>query len=191
MSTVRPAPVLLRLRVIAEDIKIAHSIFALPFALLGAAIAAVDHRTGFSAAEITGLCTLIILAMVTARTSAMLANRLLDHHIDARNPRTRGRALPSHRITRADARRAWLASSLGFVAIACAFGVLYANWWPAILSVPVLMWLSAYGLLKRWTALCHVYLGLSLAMSPLAATIAVHPDSLTSPAIWLLCALVI
>ncbi|MEC8320842.1 MAG: UbiA family prenyltransferase, partial [Planctomycetota bacterium] len=86
-------------RVIAEDIKLAHSVFALPFALLAATIAAYDLGDG--TIDWSGFITplvLVVIAMVFARTAAMLANRILDHRIDAENPRTRGRAIPSGRL---------------------------------------------------------------------------------------------
>jgi len=212
-------------RIIGADIKIAHSVFALPFALLAAFMAAlgptrgtwfmtgedVDSMAGYahqflhpqySSAfwrQFSGQLVLIVLAMIFARTAAMLANRLLDSEIDARNPRTAGRAIPSGNLS---PRRAYLASLLAaglFIAICAAFGFLYGNWWPLILSVPVLSWLCSYALAKRFTTLCHIYLGLSLAVSPLAAAIAAYPPPfpdqpfpLTSqPALWLLAGMVL
>ncbi|MDA7668684.1 UbiA family prenyltransferase [bacterium] len=86
------------LRVIADDIKIAHSIFALPFAVLAAAMAAFaagDGRIDWT--DFAGQLALVVVAMVFARTAAMLANRILDRRIDADNPRTVGRAIPSGR----------------------------------------------------------------------------------------------
>lgn len=176
-------------REIARDIKLSHSVFALPFALLGAFVALpagpIDRgRLALSAALVVG-------CMVAARTAAMVANRLLDRHIDARNPRTAGRALPAGRIEVGTARLAFVASSLAFFALAALFGVLQGNWWPAALSVPVLGWICAYGFCKRFTMLCHVWLGASLAMSPLAAALAVRPESLAAPAPWLLSAAVL
>ena len=176
-------------REIARDIKLSHSVFALPFALLGALVALppgpIDRgRLALSA-------TLVVGCMVAARTAAMVANRLLDQHIDARNPRTAGRALPAGRVGARAARLALFVSSLAFVAFAALFGVLQGNWWPAALSVPVLGWICAYGLCKRFTMLCHVWLGTSLAMSPAAAALAVRPESLAGSAPWLLSAAVL
>jgi len=190
MDALTHTPILSRLRAMAADIKLSHSIFALPFALLGGVMAAWHPDPPMPGSTGGRLC-LIVLAMICARTSAMLANRLLDQEIDARNPRTRSRALPSGRIRRSDAVGAWMVSSAGFVLIAAAFGIWFDNWWPARLSVPVLLWLSAYGLLKRWTSLCHLYLGVSLAMSPPAAALAMYPEALTQPSIWLLAMMVI
>ncbi|MCP4497209.1 MAG: UbiA family prenyltransferase [Phycisphaeraceae bacterium] len=180
------------LRVIADDIKIAHSIFALPFAVLAAAMAAFaagDGRIDWT--DFAGQLVLVVIAMVFARTAAMLANRILDRRIDAENPRTVGRAIPSGRLSTRSAVVAFLISSIAFVLIAALFGVFYGNWWPVILAVPVLGWITAYGLFKRFTWMCHLWLGASLALSPVASAIAVDPAFLASPPIWLLAGMVL
>lgn len=83
-------------------------------------------------------------------------------------------------------------STILFMLTCVAFGIFYTNWWPAILSLPVLIWISSYALLKRFTVLCHIYLGSSLALSPLAAAIAIQPESVTQqPALWLLAGMVL
>ncbi len=171
-------------REIAKDIKLSHSVFALPFALLGAFLALpagpVDWgRMGMAAA-------LVVACMFTARTAAMVANRLLDREIDARNPRTAGRALPAGRVGVAQARGALVLSGLAFVGFCALFLPLQGNPWPLALSVPVLAWICAYGLFKRFTMMCHVWLGASLAISPVAAALAVRPEALGAPAPWLL-----
>lgn len=176
-------------REIARDIKLSHSVFALPFALLGAFVALppgpIDRgRLALSAALVVG-------CMVAARTAAMVANRLVDRHIDARNPRTAGRALPAGRVGVGTARAALGLSAAAFFACASLFGVLQGNWWPAALALPVLGWICAYGLLKRFTMLCHLWLGASLALSPAAAALAVRPEALGDPAPWLLSAAVL
>src|SRR5690554_2320819 len=90
---------LMSLRLIAADIKLAHSVFAMPFALLAAFMAAVPHgATDIAWARFGGQLALIVVAMVFARTAAMLANRLLDREIDRNNPRIAGRAIPSGRL---------------------------------------------------------------------------------------------
>ncbi len=89
-------------RRIATDIKIAHSVFALPFALLAAFLAASPEGTAIDWSRFGGQLVLIVLAMVFARTVAMLANRLLDREIDRNNPRTAGRALPSGKLSPPD-----------------------------------------------------------------------------------------
>ena len=171
-------------REIAGDIKLAHSVFALPFALLGAALALPAGPIDWAGAG-TSL-VLVVGCMVTARTAAMVANRLLDREIDARNPRTSGRALPSGRVRAGQAVAALAASSVTFVALCALFLPLRDNPWPLALSLPVLAWICAYGLCKRYTALCHAWLGASLAISPVAAAIAVRPEAVGSPAPWLL-----
>ena len=193
MASVAPASsVLGAAREIAADIKLQHSVFALPFAVLGAFMAAAPVGSeGVQWTRFGGRLALIVVAMVFARTVAMLANRLLDRSIDARNPRTAGRALPSGRLNPAWALAVLVGCSAGFGVVCLAFGVVYDNWWPAWLGIPVLTWLAAYPLLKRFTALCHLYLGASLAMSPPAAAIAVDPGSLAGqPSLWLLAAMV-
>lgn len=191
------------LRLIALDIKLAHSVFALPFALLGAFMAALgptrgtffvtgdDVREQWSRhpylhpdyanvfwRQFLGQMTLIILAMFFARTCAMLANRILDRKIDATNPRTAGRALPSGKLSFKFAITAWIGCAALFMCVCAAFYYFYENPWPIILGLPVLLWISAYALFKRFTWLCHIYLGSSLALSPLAAALAVNPDAL-------------
>ena len=180
------------LRLIATDIKIAHSIFALPFALLAAFMAAKADEAEIDWSRFAGQLVLIVLAMVFARTVAMLANRILDRNLDAENPRTAGRALPSGKLSLKSAIGVMMLCVILFMLVCSAFGFLYANWWPAILGMPVLIWISAYALLKRFTTLCHLYLGSSLALSPLAAAIAIQPESvMQQPALWLLAGMVL
>jgi 4-hydroxybenzoate polyprenyltransferase len=178
------------LRAAAADIKIAHSMFAMPFAVLASFMAAA----GDGPIEWTRFAmqlVLVVFAMILARTAAMLANRLIDREIDARNPRTRGRAIPAGRLSPRRAAAFITVAGAGFMLVCLMFGALDDNWWPSILGLPVLAWISAYGFLKRHTALCHLYLGTSLAISPLAAALAVHPQSLAhQPVLWLLAAMV-
>lgn len=179
------------LRVMAADIKIAHSVFALPFALLASFMAALPLDTELNWSRFSGQLVLIVLAMVFARTVAMLANRLIDREIDARNPRTADRALPSGRLTPSRAVRALVVCAGCFLMVCASFGFLFDNWWPGILSVPVLLWISAYAFLKRFTAWSHLYLGSSLAISPLAAALAIDPAALHQTALWLLSGMVL
>jgi 4-hydroxybenzoate polyprenyltransferase len=120
----------------------------------------------------------------------MLANRILDASIDARNPRTAGRAIPSGRLSRRAALAMVSASVLAFEACVLAFEVLYDNPWPLMLHVPILLWLSLYPVTKRFTWLCHAWLGVSLAVSVPAAALALRPESLEQPAIWWLAGMV-
>jgi 4-hydroxybenzoate polyprenyltransferase len=116
----------------------------------------------------------------------MVSNRLLDRGIDARNPRTVSRALPAGRVAVWQVRAALLAASAAFVMLCGLFGVLQQNWWPLALALPVLFWICSYGLFKRFTMLCHVWLGASLAISPVAAALAVRPAAVLESGPWLL-----
>jgi 4-hydroxybenzoate polyprenyltransferase len=146
-------------------IKFEHTLFALPFAMAAAAIAARGH--GLSIARIAG----IVVAMAGARTAAMGFNRILDRGIDARNPRTAGRELPTGAIS---VRAAWtmtLAATALFVGAAAALGPLCLA-----LSPVALFFLYGYSFTKRFTALCHLFLGLAIASGPAGAWIAVRGD---------------
>ncbi|MCC6907992.1 MAG: UbiA family prenyltransferase [Phycisphaerales bacterium] len=172
------------LKALAADIKLSHSLFALPFALLAAFMA---RPAGGAWSRFAGQMALIVVCMVSARTFAMLANRIIDRDIDALNPRTSGRALPSGRVALRHARMALLWSAGVFIVCCVAFGFVFDNWWPTVLSIPVLAWIGSYGWMKRWTWMCHVFLGSSLAISPLAAALAIEPAALAAqPALWLL-----
>ncbi len=176
-------------RLVAADIKIAHSVFALPFAVLAAFLARPETDTH---ARFAGKLLLIVLCMVFARTFAMLVNRLADRRIDAANPRTAGRALAAGRLTPRDGLLATATTAAAFVAATTLFGFLFANWWPALLAAPVLLWIGFYSFTKRFTALCHLFLGGALAASPLCAAIAVDPASLAStPALWWIAGMVL
>ncbi len=171
--------VLSQLRTWAEMIKFSHSVFALPYALLAAFMAARPGRPG---AVPLGL---IVVCMVAARSAAMTFNRLVDAEIDARNPRTSSRALPAGRISR---RAAWLffLGAAALFLLGCA-GFLWAlgNPWPLALGLPVLAWLCLYSYTKRFTAWSHLVLGAGIAFSPVAAWLAINPQTL-GPSAWLL-----
>lgn len=174
----------------ASDIKLHHSVFALPFALLGACLASVTPD-GLPWSVMAGPLALIVGCMVTARTVAMLANRIVDAAIDARNPRTAGRAIPSGRLSRRAALVMVFMGVLAFEACTAAFAVIYGNAWPLLLQVPVLLWLVLYPLAKRFTWLCHAWLGASLAMSVPAAALAMRPEAAALPVVWWLAAMVL
>ncbi len=177
-------------REIARDIKLTHSVFALPFAALGAVYAVTrTAHPDWAAFALDG--ALVLACMVCARTAAMLANRLVDRQLDAANPRTQSRAIPAGRLSVFAAVVAYAVAGIAFVGCAALFGALHQNWWPLALAVPVLLWISVYGLLKRFTMMCHLWLGASLALSPPAAALAVDPQSLTEAAPWLMAAMVL
>jgi 4-hydroxybenzoate polyprenyltransferase len=171
--------VLVQVRTWGEMVKFSHSVFALPYALLATFMAARPERPGAVP------LALILVCMVAARSAAMTFNRIVDAGIDARNPRTASRALPAGRISRPAAWLLFLCAA-GVFLLACA-GFLWAegNAWPLRLGLPVLAWLCLYSYTKRFTAFSHVVLGAGIAFSPVAAWIAISPNTLGPPA-WLL-----
>jgi 4-hydroxybenzoate polyprenyltransferase len=156
-------------RALLEMVRFSHTLFALPFALLSAALACCA-KGQLLWLDLGG----IFLCMVFARSAAMAFNRLADRHLDAANPRTAQRHLPTGRLT---TRAVWiftLVSATGFVASTCIF--LWSqppNPWPLYLSLPVLLFLFLYSYTKRFTALAHFWLGASLMLAPIAAWIAI------------------
>ena len=168
-------------RAFAADIKLSHSIFALPFALLAATLAARSPGAAWGVTWGVGTFVLIVICMVCARTVAMAANRVLDAELDQHNPRTARRALPSGQLHRPFVLGLIALFSLGFVAACGGFWLLYGNPWPLALSLPVLTFISAYPLFKRFTALCHYYLGACLALAPICAWIAVAANVAIEP----------
>ena len=143
-------------------VKFSHSVFALPFALASASLAA---RDGFRWGQIGW----IVVAMVGARSAAMGFNRLADHDIDARNPRTAGRELPQGRLRRAEV---WSLVALSAAALVIAAAML--NPLCLALSPVALAIVLGYSYTKRFTFLSHVFLGLSLAIAPVGAWLAIR-----------------
>jgi 4-hydroxybenzoate polyprenyltransferase len=103
----------------------------------------------------------------------MAFNRLADRSFDANNPRTAGRHLPSGQLSPLAVWAFLLLSAVGFIGSTLIFSAL-GNPWPLILSVPVLLFICAYSFTKRFTALCHFWLGASLFLAPVAAWIAIR-----------------
>lgn len=162
------------------DIKLAHSVFAMPFAILGVFLVAPRSDEGIAWGTIAKLLVLVVVCMVFARNWAMLFNRVADAKIDAANPRTAKRAFASGALSIRDGYLLLALNAIAFM-IACAlFGFLFENWWPSMLGVPVLIWIAFYSLTKRFTWLCHVFLGGALAASPIAAGIATNPEMLSA-----------
>ena len=156
-------------------VRFSHSIFALPFALAGAWLAA----GGVPPAR---TLTLIVVCAVSARTAAMGFNRLVDRDIDAQNPRTSGREIPSGKLSPVAVTLLVLVSCAAFVLAAYALHTLAGN-----LSWAVLAILLSYSFVKRFSALAHVVLGIALALAPLGAWIAVRGafDAPLAPVLWL------
>ena len=150
-----------RVRTYASFVRVSHSVFALPFALVGAILAArIVPLTWTRVAW-------IVAAMVTARSAAMGFNRLVDAGFDARNPRTAMRELPRGRMSRAEA--------TVFVAIASALFV--ASTWPlgsvcfalSPVALAIVFW---YSLAKRYTSYTQLFLGLAMAVAPVGGWLA-------------------
>jgi 4-hydroxybenzoate polyprenyltransferase len=155
-------PLFRNLRVTLEMIKWEHSIFALPFALCGAMLAAGGLPTIRQVAW-------IIVAMISARSAAMAFNRVADASIDAANPRTQTRALPAGTLS------ATFVTS--FVVVSCAMFILAAsqlNRLALALSPVALAVVLLYSYTKRFTRWSHLVLGFSLGIAPAAAWIAVR-----------------
>ncbi len=155
-------------RRLLELIRFSHTVFALPFAMLAAALAWADEP--FRWQDLVG----ILLCMVFARSAAMAFNRLADRRIDGRNPRTAGRHLPAGLLGVGTVWAFTLASAGGFVASTLLFlDRDPPNPWPLYLAAPVLLFVCGYSLAKRFTSLAHLWLGAALMLAPVAAWIAV------------------
>lgn len=154
---------LARLRRWGEIVTFSHTIFALPFAA-SAVVLSLREPHG----PLTPLRLVAMLGcMVTARTSAMAFNRWADRDVDAKNPRTKGRPVPSGRASAGEALALALGSGLAFCIVAATLG-----FWPAVLAPPVLLVLLGYSLAKRFTWAAHAWLGLALALAPGGAWVA-------------------
>ena len=157
------------LGVVLEMIKVEHTLFALPFAFLGMVLAA----EGWPAWRTVGW---IVVAMVGARSAAMGFNRLVDREIDARNPRTAGRALPAGRVSPGFVAAFVAASVAVFVLAAWRLNPLTLALAPVALAV-----LLGYSYTKRFTSASHLVLGLALGGAPLGAWIAVRGEVAPTP----------
>ena len=150
-----------------EMIKFEHSIFALPFAGVGALLAVRD--AGYAVPHLVAKLAWIAVAMVSARSAAMSFNRLLDADVDARNPRTQARHLPSGVLTKSFAWAFLGAATLLFLVAARMLSPLCLALAPAAL---VVLW--GYSFTKRFTTFSHLVLGLALGIAPAAAWIALR-----------------
>jgi 4-hydroxybenzoate polyprenyltransferase len=142
----------------------AHTIFALPFAIIGFFLAVTTTDNHFNWVKLV----MMLLCMVFARNSAMAFNRYLDRDIDAINPRTKQRDIPAGRIS--------ASSALTFTIINCALLVIttfFINRLCFYLSPVALLVVLGYSATKRFTALCHLVLGLGLSLAPIGAYLVV------------------
>ena len=153
-----------RLRTYASFVRFEHTLFSLPLILAGVfsvAGPALDARRWL----------LVGIAAVGARTAAMALNRLIDRRLDALNPRTRVRELPSGKMLGIEAWALLALSGLAYLAACAALG----PWYLKVAFVPLAVF-TIYPYLKRVTPLCHFGVGVALALAPLAGFAAAHPD---------------
>lgn len=157
------------LGLILRDIKVEHTVFAMPFAVMGAILAA----GGMPELKVMGLT---LAALVCARSAAMAFNRLADARFDATNPRTKNRPLAAGAAGTAAYAAFTAACSAGFVAV-CAYINSLALWLsPLALGVVFL-----YSLTKRFTPYSHLFLGVALALAPIGAWVAVRAEVGVAP----------
>jgi len=143
-------------------VKLPHTVFALPFALLGVIVASYQQPVTWRVA------ILVVIAFTAARFVAMGFNRIADRRIDARNPRTQSRELPSARLTIAQAWAAVIAAMVVFLFCAWALNPLCAA-----LAPIALIWIATYSYTKRFTDWSHLWLGGALAIAPVGGYVAV------------------
>ena len=149
------------LRTYASFIRVSHSVFALPFALVGALLAAAER-------PVEPIRVLwIVLAMVTARSAAMAFNRIVDARWDALNPRTANREIPTGKLSTRQATVFLVVSSLAFVASTWPLGAICFVLAPVALAI--VFW---YSLAKRVTSYTQFFLGLAMAVAPVGGWLA-------------------
>ena len=146
----------------ANLVRLPHTLFALPFALLGVVAASWDVPVTWATVG------LVVLAFTAARFVAMGVNRIADRALDARNPRTRDRELPAGRLTPRQARIAVAVAAVVFVGAARALNPL-SGW----LALPAVAWIAGYSYTKRFTHWSHLWLGFALAIAPVGGYLAV------------------
>ena len=163
-----------RLRTYASFVRFSHSVFALPFALVGALLAA--RTVGFEWRRVIW----IVGCMVAARSAAMGFNRLVDARFDAKNPRTAMRELPAGRVSPTEARLFIVVSVLAFLLCASQLGVVCFVLAPVALAI--VFW---YSLAKRVTHYTQAFLGLAMAVAPVGGWLAAGGRGL-DPLPWIL-----
>lgn len=148
-------------------IKFSHTVFALPFAIIGFSLAIQSGKASFSLEKFL----LVLACMVLARSAAMAFNRYIDRNFDAKNPRTAVREIPAKVISPTAALSMVMLCSLGFVF--CAFLINHLCFY---LSPVALLVILGYSYTKRFTPLCHLILGVGLSLAPIGAYIALTEE---------------
>jgi len=143
-------------------VKLPHTVFALPFAVVGATLASYQAPVGYLSV------VWILLAFTCARFAAMGFNRIVDREIDAQNPRTRNREIPSGKLSLREASVAVAVASVGFI-----FSAGMLNRLCLILAPFALGWIFFYSYTKRFTRWAHLVLGFALAIAPVGAYLAI------------------
>jgi 4-hydroxybenzoate polyprenyltransferase len=165
-----------RARIFLEMIRFSHTLFALPFAAI-ALLIAVKRIGEVRAWDVVG----VLACMVFARSAAMGFNRWADRDVDARNPRTANRHIPSGLLSANQVGLFTVVCSLLFTASTGFFWLASKNWLPLAFSVPMLLFLFGYSYAKRFTSLSHLWLGTALAASPVAVWVATLPPGSWPP----------
>lgn len=153
-------------------IKFSHTVFALPFAIIGFVLALTQSEAPFRFSTLL----LVLLCMVFARSAAMAFNRYIDRHFDARNPRTATREIPAGLVSPGSALLFTVVSSAAFVVSAY-----FINALCFYLSPLALLVILGYSYTKRFTPLCHLVLGVGLGLAPVGAYMAVTEAFAFSP----------
>jgi 4-hydroxybenzoate polyprenyltransferase len=157
-----------RARLYSRLVYLPHTLFALPFALVGLTLASYERPVTWRT------LALVVVAFTAARFAAMAFNRLVDRRLDAENPRTRGRELPSGALSVPEVAAVIVLASLVFLGAAALLNPLCLALAPVALA-----WVFFYSYTKRFTAASHLVLGLGLAIAPVGASVAVlgHLDA--------------
>jgi 4-hydroxybenzoate polyprenyltransferase len=158
-------------------IRFSHTLFALPFAVAQLAVIAVRYTNDVAVTWQNAI--LIVVAFTAMRSFAMAANRLIDREIDARNPRTAGREIPAGKLSAA---AVWAFGAVSLVVLLISAWLLapVAAW----LAVPAAAIVATYSYAKRFTWLCHLWLGFAIGMAPIAVSIALLQK--VTPESWLM-----
>jgi 4-hydroxybenzoate polyprenyltransferase len=153
-----------RIRTYGSLVAFSHTVFAMPFAASAVVLALAEPHVPITIARVAAM----LVCMISARSSAMAFNRWADRDIDAENPRTKTRHVPSGAVSAREALAIAIATAIIFVACAATLG-----FWTGVLALPVLGVLLGYSLAKRFTWGAHAWLGVALALAPGGAWLAV------------------